>query len=186
MLSNYWRFTRKAASNRYDLIHINPSFNRNSFFRDAVFCMLAVLCQKKFLIFFRGWSDNLENKVRYSSLYRTIFNYSYKRCKHFIVLGNRFKSKLEGLGIDQSQFWLETTVADSSYLPEFSLDEKFESFDRDEINILFISRIIEEKGIYIALDAFRILKEENPNRKLNLIVAWRWQRISSGPAVRPG
>lgn len=182
LLINYVIFSRKVANGNYKLIHINPSLNTNSFLRDAIFCLIATLCKTKIIIFFRGWEDNFEARLHNSLLLKFLFNYTYRLCLNFIVLGKVFKGKLLNLGVDISKvnFWIETTVADSSYLTEFSLEKKFQSFE-EEINVLFISRIVKSKGTYIAIDAFDILQKKNSHLKLNLIIAGDGSEL---PAVR--
>ncbi len=75
-----------------------------------------------------------------------------------IVLGSVYEEKIRQLGVeDYCTFYTETTVADDTYIKEIDVRQKLKP--HDSINVLFLARILEQKGIYIALDAFRRLKE---------------------------
>lgn len=175
---NYLKFMGRLLTQRYDLVHINPSLNRNSFYRDALFALIAKLFGKKVLIFFRGWEDSYEAKIKTSSFQQWLFNNSIAKANKFVVLGDIFRRKLIGLGVpESSSFVIETTVADSGYLSDLDLEAKLEKFRNREINFLFLSRILEQKGIYIALDIYKTLCEEYPDHKLSFTVA------GSGPEL---
>lgn len=180
LILNYVFFIKKLVQNKYDLVHINPSFNKNSFLRDAVFCYIASFFQIKMVIFFRGWDDKFEDLLYKKAYLRLLFNYTYRRCPNYIVLGQSFKNKLIKLGVDpaKTKFWVESTVANSNYLPEFSIDKKLMTFN-DEINLLFISRIVKSKGTYTAIKAFDILRNENPHLKINFTVAGDGKELES-------
>jgi len=169
---NYWVFMKKLRREKYDLIHINPSLNTNSFLRDGIFCLITILFEVKFIIFFRGWEDKFEEKLGKSFLLKLLFNHSYRRCTNFIILGQSFKDKLIRLGVDRwrTNFWIESTVANSAYLSELSLENKFRSYE-GEINVLFLSRIVKSKGTVTAIDAFDIVRKNLPHLKIKLIIA---------------
>lgn len=177
LINNYIKFIKKLRvggrrSGKFKLVHINPSLDHKSFFRDAMFFYLASWFQVKIVIFFRGWEESYEDKIKYSALHRFIFDRTYKKCKNYIVLSQKFKDSLIEMGVPEegTNFWIETTVADSSFLDDFDLEQKFTSFKK-EVNILFISRVLVEKGIFIALDVYQQVVNEFPERKLRFIVA---------------
>ena len=172
LVVNYWIFIRKLHHEKYNLIHINPSLNTKSFLRDGLFCMITILFKINFVIFFRGWENNFEQRLSKSRSMKWLFNHSYRRCLHYIVLGQSFRDKLLKLGVNglSTQFWIESTVADSTYLNDFSISKKFSSFE-EEIKILFISRIVKSKGTFTAIEAFDILRRANPYLKIKLVIA---------------
>lgn len=172
MLKNYLLFLKLIVNSEIELVHINPSLNARSFFRDAFFIILAHIFKKPTLIFFHGWSDEFEEKISKNFFLRRIFLLSFGRSEFIVVLSNHFKEKLIRLGCstDKTKFWVETTVADTSFLDQFSLEAKLATY-KEKIRILFLSRIEESKGIFIALDAFEKLQKEMPDKPLELIVA---------------
>lgn len=96
---------------------------------------------------------------------------TYARADKYIVLGNIFQKKLIGLGVPSTcPFFVETTVADSRYLNEFDLNKKWIAYDQ-VLKFIFLSRIEKEKGVFIAIDAFKQFSISNPDRKCLLIIA---------------
>lgn len=171
LVVNYIRFFYKLIAHRYELIHVNPSLTRNSFYRDAVFIFLAQITGKKVLVFFHGWEDHYEEIVKSSRLKSFIFRSTYAKADKIIVLSRVFKDKLLGLGVSaEKEFFIETTVADPQYLNEFSLTKKIESFE-SKLEILFLSRMEKEKGIYIALDAFNDFLAKYPGKAVSFVIA---------------
>lgn len=148
----YMRFIYKIL--KIDLIHINPSLNSKSFYRDMVFIIVARVFRKRILVFFRGWEDEYQASVLKSTAKLFLFRHTYAKANRYIVLSKTFKEKLQILGVGTAvPFDIETTVADSSNIENFSVKNKITS-RKNAINCLFISRILKEKGVYIALDAF--------------------------------
>lgn len=154
-----------------DLVHINPSLDRRSFYRDAVFIFIARLLNKKILVFFRGWLVEYEEKIKRSRLMSFIFKSTYAKADAFIILSVVFKNKLLHMGVSEDKpFFIESTVADSRYLEELDLGKKIKTFS-EEIIFLFLSRIETTKGVYIAIDAFSKFVSGHPERKCRLIIA---------------
>ncbi|HVG40793.1 MAG TPA: glycosyltransferase family 4 protein, partial [Chitinophagaceae bacterium] len=171
LIINYFNFIYKLSANRYDLVHVNPSLARNSFYRDLIFIFLARLLGVKVLVFFHGWYNEYEQKIKDNFLKSFLFKSTYAKADKFIVLSQIFKDKLIGLGVpSETEFFIETTVAESYYVNELNLEEKFKTFE-EKVIILFIARIEEEKGVYIAINAFQDFLTRCPNREACLIVA---------------
>lgn len=171
LIANYFRFIYIIIKDRYQLIHINPSLERRSFYRDSVFIIMARMLNRKTLVFFRGWIEPFEQEIRKSKLKSFIFRISYAKADKYIVLSSLFKNKIKELGAgSKAEFFNETTVADSSYIDELDLEKKYLSF-QEKVIFLFLSRVEKEKGIYITIDAYQQFLRENPERKSSLLVA---------------
>lgn len=172
LVFRYILFSIKLLRHRYELIVLNPSLDEGkSFHREMFFILISHLLKRKTLVFFRGWFDPYEQKIIKSKLKSFLFNLSYAKVDKYIVLGNIFKNKLIGLGVPSStEFFIETTVADSSFMNDFDMEKKFNHFN-DQVNFLFLSRIEKEKGIYIAIDAFNEFLKSNPGIKSSLVIA---------------
>jgi len=171
IIYNYILFFYKVIKHKIHLIHINPSLEYKSFYREAVFILLSRLLKRKILIFFRGWREDFEKQIQKSAFKRFIFRISYAKADKYVVLSTLFKNKLIKLGVSKNAtFFIETTVADSRYLDSLSLKEKFETFT-DKVIFLFLSKVERSKGIYIAIDAFEKFLKRNPNRKSIFLIA---------------
>lgn len=167
----YVKFIARLIKIDYQIIHINPSLNLKSFYRDAIYILLSRLFKKKIVVFFRGWENRFEKQILQRRLESCIFKQTFASANQFVVLSNVFRKKLIKLGVNSHQtFNLETTIADDSCFAELDLEKKIKSFDK-RIIILFLSRIIKEKGIFIALDTFKVLQEKYAARHFKLIVA---------------
>ena len=171
LLKNYCSYTYSILKYNYNLIHVNPSLNPRSFYRDAIFIIIAKLLDKNVLVTFHGWLDEFEQKIKYSSTKSLLFKISYARADKYIVLGEVFKRKLLQMGVSpHKNFHIETTVADSSFIEELDLNKKTDSF-KHKIVFLFLSKVARTKGIYIALDAYKEFSEKHPAKPCCFIVA---------------
>lgn len=172
LIAKYSIFIYKVIKHRYEIIIINPSIGfERSFYRDMTFIIVTKLLKRKAVVFFRGWFDPYEEKIKKSKIKSFLFRISYAKADKYIVLGNIFKNKLIGLGVpSEAEFFIETTVADSSYLKDFDLRKKYKTF-KEKIIFLFLSRIENDKGIYIAIDAFVEFLTKYPETKSCLTIA---------------
>lgn len=171
LLKKYLILSFKFLTNQYQTLIINPSLDLGkSFHRDSVFILIARLFQKNIIVFFHGWYEPYEEEIKKSKLKSFLFKISYAKVARYIVLGNIFKSKLISLGVPSNTiFFIETMVADSTWLPDLDLNKKYESFEKD-LSILFLSRIEKEKGIFIAIDSFNKFLNQT-SRRATLVIA---------------
>jgi glycosyltransferase involved in cell wall biosynthesis len=169
-LLKYILFKLKAPF--YQTIHLNPSFNTTSFYRDLMFILVALFWRKEIIIFYRGWNDIFEQNVLTCRFKRWLFKISFAKAHKTIVLGTLFKDKLIHLGLSKrSKVFIESTVADNSSFDQHNFESKLTTFKNKEITLLFLSRIVEQKGVYILADTFKLLLEKHPEFSFNLIIA---------------
>ncbi len=172
----YIKFIYKIRERQ--LIHINPSLNLKSFYRDMVFILLSRIFKKKVIIFFRGWEECFQEKIERNKFLTFLFRHTYAKATAFIVLSELFKHKLIALGVDSKKtFFIETTVAGPEQL-DFNIEKKITSAS-NHINCLFLSRILKEKGIYIAIDAFIKSKEELSGRSMTFYIAGEGDELNA-------
>ncbi|UZS00186.1 glycosyltransferase family 4 protein [Chondrinema litorale] len=162
----FWKILKKV---NYQLVHVNPSLDKKSFFRDALFTYLAIIAQKKILVFFRGWDEKFELSIHKSPIKKWIFLNTFGKSKYLLLLSRYFEPKVTNLAatLNASKVWFETTVADNSFLPLLDIHKKAEE---NPVNFLFLSRLVKEKGIFIALDAINEIQKKYPDRKIHLYV----------------
>ena len=155
LFKKYFEFNKKIKS--YELIHIHPSLNKNSFLRDSIFIWIALRKKKSLLITMHGWEDEFESKIKSSKIYGFIFSRTYARVPFYIVLGDIFKNKLNGLiESNSTKYFIEYTVIDdvNEVLPVKAITSQ------EPIRFLFLSRVEKTKGIYIAIDAIHLLNQK--------------------------
>jgi len=169
IISNYIVYWKKLKSKEYSLVHINPSLDRKSFYRDAFFTFFAIAAKKEILIFFRGWNEKFEEQIHKSSLKHFIFNNTFGKSQNLILLSSYFQQKVKKLAplIGKRHLWLETTVADDKFLPLLDINIKSQS---SPVNFLFLARLVKEKGIFIALDTFEAIQKKYSSQEFNFFV----------------
>lgn len=141
------------------LIVLNPSLGINALRRDALFLFVAKALNIKTIVFFHGWDLEIQKKI--DDGYYNIFK-NYKKTDLFLVLASDFKEKLKNWGF-KTRIELTTTKVDDDLIKSFSIEKKPQNKD-----ILFLSRIEEDKGIFIVLKTFKNLKLKYPELKLTI------------------
>lgn len=150
-ITDQLRFRRTITNHRSSLVHINPSLDIKSFFRDGLFVYQAKRKRLPVIVFFHGWQKDFEQVVSKKLLW--FFRRSFGKADAFIVLATEFKEVLQRWGIAQP-IHLETTTVDESLLANFSISNKLTQVkDAHEIKILFLARLEREKGVFETVDA---------------------------------
>jgi glycosyltransferase involved in cell wall biosynthesis len=160
MFRDYGDFIAKLRAKKYDVVHLNPSFVPKAIVRDALFLLIAKAFRTKVIVFWRGWNESFARVV--GKYLRRLFRLIYSKADAFIVLSSDFEARLAEMGIRKPIFRETTVVADEVIA---RIDVRSVMAKRKErggdFHILFLSRIEESKGIYIALDTLRLLRERN-------------------------
>jgi len=161
-----WRFG-KNVNESVDLVFLNPSLGSRSFFRDAFFAKKIIKKNIPFIVFFHGWNLDFEKTI--DTKYINFFMSTFGQAKKIIVLSQGFKNKIIEWGY-KGNILIETTNVDSSLLDDFSYKDKIKKFqESNEINILFLARLLREKGVFETVEAFRHLEHRYEN--IELIIA---------------
>jgi glycosyltransferase involved in cell wall biosynthesis len=158
------RLNRKLRDEKYDIVHINPSLRTKAVIRDGFTLIVARLHHVPVLVFFRGWGEDLAVRIEKNMLFMALFRCIYGSAAGFIVLANEFGTRLSKWKIKSPIFQLSTVVADEIFQHHGYMKEE----DKPEINVLFLSRIEREKGIYEAIDAINYLRSGNIKVMLNV------------------
>jgi len=159
-LADYWKFRAVLKKNSIDLVHLNPSLDSKSFIREGFFALLARARKKKIIVFFHGWKKPCE--VRIERYFLWVFNWFYGKADALIVLSNENKEKLERWGI-LKPIYKEVTVINDNELAGFDIHDALKKRERSKTRrILFLARIIKEKGIYEAVETFALIQNKHP------------------------
>lgn len=166
---------KKNISDTDAILFFNPSLGNNPVKRFLYLHMNADINTE--VTFVHGWNKDYEKKLQNDFRLREQFiEYLKKSCIIF-VLATEFKDKLVEWGISESKLCVENTMVDDELLQGFSKDDIQIRFEKENINLLFLSRIIREKGIHELLDAYKILRDKFGNVTLN--VAGRGPELQS-------
>ena len=144
-----------------DYIILNPSLNKRAVNRDKLFLIISRFFRRKTVVMFHGWdSSYIENNNKNKIDFISIFN----KASLIFVLSNTFRSELIEWGITSPIHLTSTKVSDS-------LLDGFDIKSRKGLikNILILSRIVKNKGIAEAIDAYTILKSNHPDLRLYIV-----------------
>lgn len=162
LLSDFLRFTTRLIFTSVDVVHINPSLGKNAVFRDGNLIRIAKVFNKKVFVQWHGW--NPDNEYLLEGKGKTFVQKTFFKADQIRVLSNHVAIKFTELGFT-NKITLGNTFID---------DELLEGASGLNINdgvfrILFLSTISKNKGIYLAIEAFRILQSKGV--KCELIIA---------------
>jgi glycosyltransferase involved in cell wall biosynthesis len=166
MVFDYIVFVAKLLWFRPDIVHVNPSLDMASTYREGVFLLLAKLFRRRVIVFWRGWEDSVAERI--TERHQAAFRRVYGRADAFIVLARDFAGALRSWGMEQP-IYLETTQVDDDLLAGFRIEERVYAGR----HILYMARVEADKGIFETLDAVAALEREGAE----LVVA------GSGPAL---
>jgi glycosyltransferase involved in cell wall biosynthesis len=154
---DYISFFNLLRGKNFNLVHLNPSLGYKAVIRDGIFLLIAKLLGKKVVVFFHGWNDDCEAVIR--RYFLTLFRMAYFRADAIVVLAAAFKNSLREMGFS-GRLLTETTTLDIEMLEHaatVALSRRSRLAAGRKLNILFLARIERGKGIYEALEAFRLL-----------------------------
>ncbi len=173
LLRDILRFMLVVKKEEYDIVHLNPSLDPKSLLRDGLFVLMAKFSGSKVLVFFRGWHYEKEIHTYWRWLFKSIFG----RADAFIVLSRAFKSSLSAW-ITDKPVYCEFTALDDNDLIGFDFDKTLDRrLTGGPWQIVFMSRLIKEKGLYETIDAVRLLSQEG--LPVSLVIA------GDGPEFEP-
>ncbi len=146
-----------------DIIHANPSFVPIALIRDSYFILWAALLRRKIVVTIHGWDHNLEQKMLSCRYLSRIFALIYNLADVIFVLSEDFKKSLLRLGI-KSKIIVETNMVDDNPVLENRIANNIKQKSlKKNLVILFLARIEKTKGIYEAIEAFKIISEKFHN-----------------------
>ena len=157
----------KTLKENYDMYLLNPSLLVRSFFRDGLFAKQLVKKKTPFVVFFHGWDIDFQKKI--DTKHKKFFQNSFAHAKKIFVLSEEFKEKLYEWGY-RGEVIVQTTTVDASLVNNFSLKQKREEKKllNEPIKLLFISRLVKEKGVFELIEAFKSLSKKRDDIELTV------------------
>lgn len=149
---DYIKFTLLCIFKKVDAVLLNPSLGKTALKRDALFLRITKRFGIKTFVFMHGWDKEIEAKIDETP---KLFQ-SFLLADGFFVLATAFKEKLMRWGVT-APVWLTSTKVDDRLLQDFSMSQK----NTEPNKLLFLARVEKNKGIYIALEAFKNVQETN-------------------------
>ena len=152
-------FIYKLLTFRPNVVLLNPSLNRNAIIRDFIFLRISTWLRYKTAILIHGFEWDYAQKTNWEWLSK-----NFNRACLIMVLAKAFRNFMEENGVTVP-IHLTTTKVDDRLIGDFDINNR----DGKVNNILFLARIEKAKGVYITIDAFKILKENYPHMKLTIV-----------------
>ncbi len=166
-IKDQWNFHQKLKKVSPKMVILNPSLGFNSFFRDGLFATSLARQEIPFIPFFHGWNEAFA--LRVTQHHQPFFLKSYAKAKQILVLSEEAKKTIQSWGY-QGEVSIETTTIEPTLIKDFSLSNKnYPKNPNEPIKILFLSRLLKEKGIYELLDAFKELAVHFSKLELQIV-----------------
>lgn len=167
LVSDYRRFRRVLCDRRVDLVHLNPSMEPKMVLRESVYLWMAKKHNAKTIVSWHGWSEDLER--RFDAGLSGWFQKAYSNADAFVVFCDRFRQKLRHWGFQQP-IHREVTVVCDSDLESFDVDSQLAMrMQSPRWRILFLARLVKEKGLFTTIEAFARLREKHS--AIDLVIA---------------
>lgn len=157
---------------KYDLFFINTSMNYSSMLRDTIQASICCVSNVRYSFFIHGWNEPFFVRLQSSFLWPVVVRLLNNSC-HVFVLSEVFKARLVKAGVESSLVSTSFTCVSDDFVP---LELSRAQLGR-RLNVLFLARLIKEKGLYESLSAFNVHIKSYPNS--TMVVA------GSGPELEP-
>lgn len=142
-----------------DVVLLNPSLSKNALVRDFIFLNIAHFFRFKVVVFIHGFNLDYAQNVNKIWICKNL-----NKASLVFVLAKLFKDTLKSWGVN-TPIALTTTKVSDNLIKDFDVSIR----TGDVKNLLFLARVEKEKGIYIALEAYNILKKEFSFLSLSIV-----------------
>lgn len=159
---DYFRFIFILMTKEVDVVHLNPSLGKNAITRDGYFLRISKFFNKKVYVHWHGWNPHNEYLLTGKNL--TFIKKTFFVADHIKFLSEHFADKFKEIGCTNRITIGNTFIDDELLSSKFGFTRKSK-----KVKILFLSTISKNKGIYLALDAFK--KAEIVLGNIELIIA---------------
>lgn len=146
-LGSYFKTVYKLCTRKYNFCYLAITCHGLGFIKDAPFALLCKLFGYKIVI--HQHNKGMANDVD-KPLYRFLFKLVYRNAK-VILLSERLYPDISNI-VDRSQ-----VVICPNGIP---IVKKYPKSDNPIPKLLFLSNLIESKGVFVLLDACKILKDK--------------------------
>lgn len=150
----FFSVIKKIITCDTDVFYFTPSGSVGGNIRDSIYLFFMITKRKKIVTHFH---NSAYGKVVNSSVFLKIINrYLYSKVDKIIVLGEKSKGMFSSLNIQENKLVVIRNGIDNYlFIEKDKLKEKFLSPD---INIVYFSNMLEEKGYKIVLDVVEKMK----------------------------
>jgi glycosyltransferase involved in cell wall biosynthesis len=142
-----------------DHVLLNPSLGKKAMDRDLYYAKKCIDKKIPFTFFIHGWDWSFADALDEEAVYRDRIVNVLNSSSAIYVLCSAFKDKLMSWGVPEQLVHLEFTTVNDAFMPENAVVRSQNSPKK----ILFLARVVKEKGIFEALEAFKIHLQHTPD-----------------------
>lgn len=166
---NLINFAFLLLKKEHDLIHLNPSLNYRSLVLHYLLLTVAnIFSSKPKLIFFRGWDEKIANSMINGLFIGKIIKYFLLKANYYLVLSKKISNQLISAGFPAEKI---STTSVMVNVDEFDNYRFLRKNLKNEIVILFMSRIEKNKGIWLLIDMLKWWNNYHSSKKIKIIIA---------------
>lgn len=138
--------------NKIDIVHVHMA-EKGSVFREGIVVVFSKIMKRKVIIHMHGatfeeWYSNQKKIIK--NLVRYIFNL----CDMFLILGEFYRPFMKTIILDETKI---NVLYNAVYVP------KYNKYNKNGNEIIFLGMLIERKGIDDLLNAIERIKNSLPN-----------------------
>lgn len=161
------RFKKLSAAEKYDIIHLNTSFELRSLLRDS-YTLFRLSSQKVFLKFH---GSNLGLLSSANPFIRMLLQFVIRRASGVGVLSDEERDAFASAGFDESKVFVVKNAVTNAMFPRVS------NSGGGPARLLFVSRLVQTKGLEDSIRALKILIDEGRDVVMDV--------LGSGEAKEP-
>lgn len=147
---------RELRADSTRILHVNPSLDPRSLIRDGLSLLMARATRTPAVVYFHGWMPPTEARLRGVALW--LFKRVFLHADGIAVLFTGFEGKLREWGYSGPILVTTTAISDddAGAFDGSTLANRRSS--ARPVHLLFMARIVEEKGVFDCLEAYRMLR----------------------------
>ena len=143
---------KKLITNKYDLIYIAPTVSLLGFYKDFLVILLVKLFNKK--IVFHLHNKGI-SKRKLSAINNFLYNFAFKDVEVILL------SKLLYDEINEFVPQNKIHICPNGFNLIANLEDKILTKSKNKIvHILFLSNLLESKGVYVLLESLKLVKDK--------------------------
>jgi glycosyltransferase involved in cell wall biosynthesis len=165
ILRDAWALMRTIGRERPHLIQLNPSLDR-AIVRDAISMVVArAMHRGPIVVFVHGWDASWERRIGASRVTKRLFRTVYGAADRIYVLSKKYRDRLMDWGIDGKRVRTTSTMVDARQFSGLSR-RRAPAPAPDGFQLLFMSRLVPDKGAIETLQAFTSVAASKPGLRL--------------------
>jgi glycosyltransferase involved in cell wall biosynthesis len=156
----------KILSNDYDIVYITPGHSFLGFIRYSPYMLLCIIKKTPYFLHSHGGQLGYTYKES-GKLKKTALKFFIKNSKGAIVLGDSLKWMFQGILPSEKVFVCHNGVPKDVLSPKSDIEKKINRNSKP-LNLLYLSNLMEEKGILDLLNSLKYMMENGLDFKLKL------------------